>query len=167
MKDDLELKLQAYVDGELSGDDARDIEKRLAEDSESRLLVNNLQGLRGILKANQPEVPLPVAGTFFWSQIERQIAARPSHSIHHILNRLWLRWLFPAGLTALLAIGFLQFSNNNAGRMMADEIETSLEDATFISFRSQSDGFSVVWVDTQAGRGMAAYDNDDDEDIFY
>jgi anti-sigma factor RsiW len=163
MKDDLELMLQAYADDELPAAKAASVEKLLAEDTAARQRVDELRGFRALLKAHAPEVKLPVTGDFYWSQIERQIKARPVASSQHAFHRFWLRWLFPAGITALLALGLLQLTPAKSNLASADEIETQLDDATFISFRSQTDGFSVVWVDTQAGRGMAAYD----EDLYY
>jgi hypothetical protein len=163
MNNDLELKLQAYIDGELPADQIRTVEMLLADDPASRRLVHDLQGIRGLLKTHQSEAQLPVPGAFYWSQIQRQITAQPvprPNSNYLITNRLWLKWLFPVGLTALLAIGLLRLSPSQPQRIIPDEMESQLKDATFFSFRSQEDGFSVVWVDTQAERSMTAVDDD-------
>jgi len=67
------LKLQAYVDNELSGREARDISARLDRDAEARALCAELTNLRTLVAAHELEVRVPESREFYWSKIQREI----------------------------------------------------------------------------------------------
>jgi anti-sigma factor RsiW len=162
MNADLELKLQAYLDGELPATEAREMAELISQDKDSQRLLSELKDLSSTLRSNEPAVSLPVTGEFYWAQIERQIAS-PSLAKAQARQPVysWIKWLFPLGISALLVLGFFRLGpGHHHGTIIADEIETQLPDASFFSFRSQVDGISVVWVDTEATRGIAANDDD-------
>ncbi|MBI4327309.1 MAG: hypothetical protein HY674_18905 [Chloroflexi bacterium] len=149
------LKLQAYLDNELSSEEARQVAAWMAQDPEARVLCEELKAAKAVLAGNEVEFKVPETREFYWSQIEREInrlaqaeAVEPASAG---ISR-WLRWLAPlAGAAVLVAVLF------SAGRLNSfwpgslaslQEIETPLAETSAISFHSQEVGITVVWVDT-------------------
>jgi len=148
------LKLQAYVDNELSGREARDISARLDRDAEARALCAELTNLRTLVAAHELEVRVPESREFYWSKIQREIVrtaaqeARPSH----VRQAWWTRLLAPAaGLIVLLvtALVFIRPHTTPSRLSFLHEIESPREDTGTISFHSQAAGMTVVWVQTE------------------
>jgi len=65
MNVDVGIKLQAYLDGELSGREAQAITSLIENDAEARALFAELQQTRSLLQANEPEFRLPESREFF------------------------------------------------------------------------------------------------------
>jgi anti-sigma factor RsiW len=165
-----QLKLQAYLDGELTGSAARGVAEWLDQDAEAQGLCAELQRTKALLAAGELERPVPQSCEFYWAGVRREILApdapdapanppaRPSRFIG------WLKFVAPAGALALLAALALLV---HPGRSlpptsttpmtqaspttlsMPEEIETPMAQASFISFRSEADRMSVVWVNTR------------------
>jgi anti-sigma factor RsiW len=160
MKSKHYLKWQALVDGELNPSQEASLRRRIEGNPEARQCADELTRMRDLLRANEVERKLPVSGDFYWSQIENRLnlvrdgSQRPSAP-----TRLWLwwRWLVPAAAACLLALLSIHPFHNSQNTVVADEIETQLTMANFFTFRSQSDGISVVWVDTKAGQALSSY----------
>jgi len=74
MNVDLGIRLQAYLDGELTGGEAQQVAALLETDAEARALCSELEQTRTLLKGNEPELRLPESPEFFWSKIEREIS---------------------------------------------------------------------------------------------
>ena len=99
-----QLKLQAYLDGELPEKEAREVANWLARDREAVALFAELRNTRQALVGLEVGVELPETREFFWSKIEREIRrqagpepiARPSG-----LLATWRRFLVPAGALVL------------------------------------------------------------------
>lgn len=70
---DSQLKVQAYLDGELAPRAARRLEQRLAQDTEAQSLLAELKATASALAALGEDVKLPESREFFWSKIEREI----------------------------------------------------------------------------------------------
>src|SRR3954467_4785574 len=70
---DAQLKLQAYLDGELPEAEARDVAKWLAKDQEAVLLLGELRNTRQAMASLEAGVRVPESREFFWSKIEREI----------------------------------------------------------------------------------------------
>ncbi|MHB8521450.1 MAG: anti-sigma factor [Limisphaerales bacterium] len=154
---EIQLKLQGYLDGELPGREARNVAEWLDRDPEARALFIELQHTRSLLAGGELERPLSEAREFYWSKIEREILQTEGPQaavIRHSLVSWWLKWAVPAA--AVIALFFLvvpllrQRTGDEALPSLseAQEIETPLQHASFISFRSEADGMSVVWLDT-------------------
>src|SRR5438445_3348784 len=102
-----QLKLQAYLDGELPEAEAREVANWLAQDREAVALHAELRNTRQAMVGLEVGIELPESREFFWSKIEREIlrqqapepVARPM-ALLALLRRL----LMPAGGLALLAI---------------------------------------------------------------
>ena len=53
MKPELELKLQAYLDGELSAREAREVEAAIANDAAAQGLLGELRTTTAVLRENE------------------------------------------------------------------------------------------------------------------
>src|SRR5512138_813224 len=68
-----QLKLQAYLDGELPEAEARRMTDRLAQDPEAAALLTELRQTTEAVAAFEKEVRLPESREFYWSKIQREI----------------------------------------------------------------------------------------------
>jgi anti-sigma factor RsiW len=148
------LKLQAYVDHELSDREARDISARLDRDAEARALCAELTQLRTLVAAHELEVRLPESREFYWSKIQREILRSAAQGVRSnpVRQPWWTRLLAPAaGLTVLLVTALVFIRPHTAASRLSllHEIESPREDTSTISFHSQSAGMTVVWVQTE------------------
>jgi len=75
MNQDRELQIQALLDGELSGRQARKVEQWLAGDADAQALAQELKATKTALAQNEPLLALPETREFYWSKIQRQIEA--------------------------------------------------------------------------------------------
>lgn len=155
MNVEAQLKLQAYLDNELSSEEARQVAGWLAQDQEARTLSEGLKAVKELLAGNEMGCKVPETREFYWSRIEREInrltqagAVEPSGAG----ASWWLRWLAPlAGAAVLVALLFSADKMNSfwPGSLASlQEIETPLAETSAISFHSQEVGITVVWVDT-------------------
>jgi len=162
---ELELKLQAYLDSELHGKGRQEIEVVLKTDSVARKLLEELKAVKAVLADNELEISCPESREFYWSQISREItptATAATHSSPSILE-LFKRYALPSGMVAVISIVLLLFINNKQNDQRAEtspldeseilfglnlEIDTDFLDASTITFRSESEAMTVVWVDT-------------------
>jgi anti-sigma factor RsiW len=155
MNQEIKLKLQAYLDGELQGRELRRIAALLDSDSEARALYSELEGLKVTLVANEPEIKVPETREFYWSAIERRIQeqpAKPTVSAFLPGYPTWLRVLAPAFGAALLlmvALTAIKLAIAPAALTYLHEIETPSEETSAISFHSEAAGMTVVWVQTR------------------
>ncbi len=152
-----ELKLQAYLDGELSSSEARAIGELVARDKECLALIEALKGTRALLAGNETPVQVPESREFYWSKIQRQIEREeqsPSGSNAAEVYLRWIRFLAPAGvlvaLVVFVVVALRHFTPPGPALAMDDshEIETPLEETSSFSFRSEADAMTVVWVDS-------------------
>jgi len=151
MKPEVELKLQAYVDGELSAREVREVEAAIANDAEAQALLRELQTTVAVLRENEPQAALEESREFYWSKIERAIEqAQPERA--HPLVTFWFslrRVLVPtAGLALVLFLAIASFKVNTTSDPLNHlaEVESLSEDVGFFSFRSHSHNMFVVWL---------------------
>jgi anti-sigma factor RsiW len=150
---DTALQLQALLDGELSASEVPVIAHRLEQDPEARRLYDELELTRAVLSRCEPEHKIPETRDFYWSRIRQAIErGEPVGTVSESgWWRGWLRWMVPAGATALLGLFLLQRTwvgpEQEPVLVSAEhQVETLLAEATSISFRSESAGMTVVWV---------------------
>jgi anti-sigma factor RsiW len=152
MNPEQELKLQAYLDGELSDREARQISDWLAKDAAARSLFEELQMMKTVLTQNEPELKLPESREFFWSKIQRDIRVQeqePARASESVSIFAWLhRHLLPvAGAAAALAlIVGISLKSQPAVASQLAESESLMDDMGLMTFRSQADQLTVVWV---------------------
>ena len=153
-----ELKLQAYLDGELAAGEAKAIADLLARDAGAQALYQELRSAKSLLAENELERKLPDSREFYWSKIQRQIEREESAAVDGArdpaVSPWWPRFLAPAGVLAGLAIlvAVVLRSPDGGGSFLAlddsHEIETPLEETSSFSFRSEAAAMTVVWVDS-------------------
>src|SRR2546425_134197 len=73
MKFENELKLQAYLDGELSARETKAVAELVTQDTTARELLAELRFTKNALAGNEPEVKLPESREFYWCKIQREI----------------------------------------------------------------------------------------------
>ena len=155
MKNDANVKLQAYVDGELPSPDRKVIEELLASDPKTQLLHRELRAVKALLVEGELTLKLPESREFYWSKIAGQIEhqeQQPSRPRPSAWFQKWVRWWVPLGATALVLIvagistGYLPFSSTTAQARLMQEIESPLAEASVFDFHDQKAGMTVVWV---------------------
>ena len=167
MNEKLVIQIQAYLDGELSAEARLQLLARLEKDSEARELCDSLKAEQSFLKdAGENGHELPVAHSYFWKAISDEIQPHPSsrnqtrHKRTTVAFQRWLAWLVPGGVTACIALVVFQkgalddvldgikSTGKKAARIAPSfhEIDSQQQNAGFISFRSESEGVSVVWI---------------------
>ncbi len=160
MKDHNEqLKIQACLDGELTGAEARQVEQWLAEDAQAKLLHAELQATRDSLKSHEPEVKLPVPHAFNWSQIQKRIAAEEALSARQAATGFDLlavlrRYLAPISSLAVLlalAVGIGLLLTNRGGTDLV-EVESYSDEVHVSSFHAASEKMFVVWVSAKESK---------------
>lgn len=145
-----ELKLQALVDGELDAREVRELETLLAQDAHSAALLQELKWTRSALVSHEAEVRLPESREFYWSKISRAIEAEEKHAVTAPPERVWwLRFLYPAaGLAAMVAVMFVVSGGRTTDGSASESVT---EDVNVVSFRSESEKMSVVYVADENG----------------
>ena len=149
---EVELKLQAFLDGELPEAEAREVARILAQDQEATLLLGELRNTRQALKGSEAIVQLPESREFYWSKIEREIERlerpKPQQQKRPLLFRLQ-RFLVPvSGALAIAVFLGITLLNGNSGTALG-ETELATEDMGAITFRSESEGITTVWLYNQ------------------
>ncbi len=151
MEDDGQLKLQSYLDGELPEREAREVANWLARDQEAAALFVELRNTRQALKSFEIDIRLPESREVFWSKIERAIRSAERHSaapeqtpLLARLRRLILPLSSVGAMAAIVVSVILHSSTAQAG--MLGEVELASKDMGALTFRSQSDGLTMVWL---------------------
>jgi anti-sigma factor RsiW len=161
MNEELQLKLQAYLDGELPSGEAKVVRDLLARDAAARDLLAELTHTRDALAGHEAAIKLPESREFYWSKIQRQIAREPKTEIRARGFSLsaWLRRvLVPAGAIAAVAIAAM-WSLPRAGDRAGDYSSTSGETATF-TYQNYATGTTLVWLDYSAENDFSEADWD-------
>lgn len=153
------IQIQALVDGELDAAAASAYEKRIEGDPDALAMRQSLRSLRETLRHNEPCHRMPVSPDFYWSGIERRIreAAQPTVHAHELpdgsasiqfLIRRWLPIFGTLGLVlALSAILWLPYRSDRYAVLGTNhDIENTSDEVSTMSFRSESEGITVVWV---------------------
>ena len=153
-----ELKLQAYLDGELSAGEAKAIADLLGRDAGAQALYQELRIAKSFLAGNELERKLLESREFYWSKILRQIDRAESTQgdglTEQEASRWWPRFMAPAGVLAALAVFVAVVLRSPEGGQTvlalddSQEIETPLEETSSFSFRSEAAAMTVVWVDS-------------------
>jgi anti-sigma factor RsiW len=160
MNEELQLKLQAYLDGELPAGEAREVADLLAQNAEAGALLAELKNTRAALKAFESELKLPEPREFYWSKIERQIGRLEKPEVVDAppawLSALLRRFLVPAGaLAALVIAGILVTRQTPPGSPLGvPETETAFADSDAFTYRDYSTGMTLVWLAYPAENGF-------------
>ena len=150
---DQQLKLQSYLDGELSPRESRQVTELLKVDASARALLEELKITKTALAGNELEVKLPESRDFFFSKIQRQIERETQAQAQTqkaperipILAQLRRYFLPLAGATAAVILYAVVSQNPTSLAYVPGEGESSGEMAAY-TYRSQSDRMTVVWL---------------------
>ena len=147
MKHELELKVQAWLDGEMSDHEAARIADWVARDAEAGVLAAELGTVRKAMVSNELIAPLPETREFHWSKIERQIQREALTLDRPPVSWLarWRRLLIPlGGVTALACV--LTLTVKQMHRPAFDEISATGQGMEAVTFHDQSAEMTVVWL---------------------
>ena len=159
MNGDLMLKLQAWVDGELPGEEARQVEVLVSGNKEAAALASELRMTRGFLRGNELDLMLPEGSDFYWSKIRREIeradaAGQTAASAPAAAGSpLWAalrRFMVPASgmaLVMVLAVLSGKYFAPSTFESQIDqmvEVENLSEEMSSMDFRSQTGNMFVV-----------------------
>jgi anti-sigma factor RsiW len=139
MKTETMLEIQAYADGELDAARRADVERLVRDDAQAADLQTELLAVGQAVRTHEPAGTVPETREFYWSQLQRRIAAEESAANRPAQPgalRNWLRWLAPALGVAALALIFTMRSGPAA----------TLADASVMTFRSDNDGLTIHWI---------------------
>lgn len=162
MNSDTQLKVQAYLDNELSPGEARQVAGLITSDREAQECYALLRETKEILRANEPEIKLNESRDFYWSKIQRGIESGERMSAPREVRPLWIRLLVPLAGTAALFALLLSVMNPQRGSVSValdkpvealastgpvhGEIVDLAADVSSVTFRSEQDGVTVVWL---------------------
>jgi anti-sigma-K factor RskA len=157
-----QLKLQAYLDGELPEREMRSIADRLARDQDAVALVTELRQTREALSGFEQGVQLPESREFYWSKIQREIQrqegpARESAKPNPLVAGLrW--WLRPAMAFALVTVLGLVLTKEFWPVGSSHPAVTSLEDAGAFTYHDYKAGITLVWLSYPAEKVLPGED---------
>jgi anti-sigma factor RsiW len=154
---EFELKLQAYLDGELAGREATEVKERLAGHADGRALFAELQNTRAALAGSELELKLPESREFFWSKIQREIEREEKTRVAAPKVH-WLAWLrhhlvSVGGAAILTSVVGLMVLHSGPGPL--GEMDMAADDMGTYTYRDQQAKMTVVWF----------YDKSDDSDV--
>lgn len=164
MNHDVQLKLQAYLDGELADRERLEVEALLAREPEAQGLLSELTFTQAALTGNEPARELPETREFFWSKIERQILREQAGAREPASAPspwLWLRRILaPASGLALVLMITLMVADQRPAPYASFEVEMATEQMGAFTFRDHSERMTVVWLYDRAGAPDAALVSD-------
>ncbi len=154
-ENETELKVQALVDGELTGREAEDLRARIETDDGLRELHARLTVMRGLMTGAELPRTLPESGDFHWNKIAQSIEReerQAKHMARPASGANWLlRWVLPlAGIACLvLVLSLQQTTMPDLDILLGSdhELELSIEDIDVMTFNTGDDTMSVVWLD--------------------
>ena len=150
----LELKLQAYLDGELPTAELPALEELLLSRPEYRLLLEELRLTSIALKGNEPDIKVPEARDFYWSKIARQIeteSRRQETESKSVPGKLWVSWIrrHLLGLTGTgfaFCLALLIMTPSKQVAMRGSEMELASDDMASYTYNDQQQQVKMVWL---------------------
>jgi len=161
---DSQLKLQAFLDGELPEGEASKVADWVARDREASALLGELRNTCGALAGVEAGIQLPESREFFWSKVQREIQRleppAPKRMSVPILALL-RRFLVPTSALAMVLVAgvVLIRSAGPFDPTAGTGIETALADAGAFTYHDYSAGTTLVWLSYPADNEVA--DNDE------
>jgi hypothetical protein len=144
-----QIKLMAYLDGELPEREVVEIREWLARDEEARALLAELQNTGAALAGHEAGLKLPETREFFWSRIQREIARQEKApaAAETMSPWQWVRQhLLPVGgvalLTCLLALMIVRPGRTGS---LYGELEMASDDMGAYTYRDHQQKMTMVW----------------------
>jgi anti-sigma factor RsiW len=163
MTEEQQLKVQAFLDGELPESEGREVSAWLARDAEASALLGELKNTRNALKQfESPDagIKLPESREFYWSKIKREIertAPEPAPAPKTSLFDWFRRVLVPLGSVAALAlVGLIVVHTFSGGpRALPMTASVMLSDPGAFTYRDDAQDMTVVWLSYPAENKFA------------
>lgn len=152
-----ELKLQAYLDGELTAAEAAEVERWLDQDAQLLSLSAELKNTKSALQAGEVAVKCPETREFYWSQIARGIEAGERQAVRdaEVQVAWWRKLLVPLGALAavVITLSVLQTpsSPHDTPTALSDTLSQAVkteqldESMGAITYKDNAEGVTVVW----------------------
>lgn len=159
MNEEQQLKLQAFLDGELPETETREVASWLAQDAEATALLGELKNTRHALNNFERPIILPETREFYWSKISREIGRtspkEEKNAPRHSLFSFWRRMFAVAGGVAamIIAVMVIMWPGNQAPR--ATGTAMAMADGGAMTFRNYESGATLVWLSYPAENGLA------------
>lgn len=153
MKHEEQLKLQSFLDGELSEREMREVTELLARDEVAATLLGELRWTNAAVAICEEGITVPATREFYWSQIARRIkcqAQPPAETRRSPAG--WLRWLLPVSGLAAVALMMVFTVRTDSGAL--NETENALEDTSVYTFQSQAEKMNVIWIQSEVNEGF-------------
>ncbi len=161
MNEDRMMQLQAWVDNELSPNEAKEVAAFVVSDTEAKAAVDTLRTLKQSMQVGEPSRTIEIPASLYWDAIARKIEleeVEPTTS-HFNFNAI-RQWIAPVG--ALAAIGlFVCFSDqfpaqspsrNGSGHSDAagqSERDIDSKDVGVMNLNDPSKLGSLLWLQDQ------------------
>jgi anti-sigma factor RsiW len=143
------LEIQALVDGELAPSRRGAVDRLLASNQDAHALRESLAAVQTTLVANEPEFAVPETREFYWSKIQRQIAAeeRATQTAERRTSPVLgvLRWLVPVAGVGALALALALPSHRSVSGTLAAVDNVSASPSSVV-YRSDAQGVTVHWI---------------------
>jgi len=151
MNHDVEMKLQAWLDGELPPDEAARFLLRAQGDPQAQPLLAELNAVKAALSHNELERAVPSSREFYWSQIQRQIQRQearnaPAPSFLASLLAHWRRLIAPVAGAALGAAILIVSAKQTVSTPAFTETTDTSSEFDALTYHDQSSGMTVVWL---------------------
>ena len=148
---DAQLRLQAFLDGELPEAETSELANWMARDREAAAMLEELRHTCDALAGSEEGIQLPESREFFWSKVQRGIQRLEEPAPKAAPAPLFARWrrlLVPASALALVFVAAVLLIQpaGQFGRTSTADIETALADAGAFTYRDYSAGTTLVWL---------------------
>ena len=166
MKHEFELKIQAWVDGELAPAESQKIARRLQEDPQAGRLAQQMRLLKQWMAGNEAHIVVPESRQFYWSQIERRIQAEAAKA-PVLCAPWWIRvWRLAAPLAgvAAMAAGVVFALNQWRPSNTFDDVSATADGMEAVTFHDQAAGMTVVWLQDSQDAQTAPTSDDSGDD---
>ena len=153
-ENEIDLKIQALVDGELTESEAEKTRECMDNDVRLQILCAQLIQTKDLISKHEMPRILPESGYFYWTKIAQEIGGvEPANQVSN--NSLVIKWLFRRlapllGIaTIVLLITLQQPSVPDLGIEFKSDHELELldDDIEVMTFNSVDDSMSIVWLD--------------------
>ncbi len=165
MEQEQQLRLQAYLDGELPEAEARAVAEWLSRDGEAMALASELRQTTEALGGFEEGIRLPESREFYWSKIQRQIQREDAPAPSPVTVVSWTarlrRMLMPASGLAVAALLLLVVTHEGVPGLADNSAETALQDSGAFTYHDDSARATLVWLSYPA-ENENAENNDSD-----
>jgi len=144
-----QLKLQAYLDGELSDSERQEVESLLQEDKEASALIAELRETNRAVSVFAEETRLPESRDFYWSKIRRDIEQLEQQTESEQEPKPVFSWLLilRKALVPVTAVAVVLFAGLVLTRQESlPGSETSLADSGAFTYHDFANGATLVWL---------------------